>query len=306
MVETTPRRRVLVTGAAGYVAQINLPALRDRYDVTLIDVRDTTSDGNLVEGLQHYDLLAGMREGYRPTQELRDLMRDVDTIFHCGYVLSDHWAPDGYEQERKNVDMAALLFRLASEEGVRRIVCCSSNHAADWYEKLLRTNHLEHLGPEDPPYSDNWYGWAKIAIEQLGFVYASGITGRPVEAVMLRIGAPRLISPTAFEDNPVGYRRDLGAWISDRDFQQLVVKSIETGDIRNRWGVPFQIFYGISNNTRAFWSIANAREVIGYEPADDSEVTFAAGIQRLLIDRDHRGRLNEASPVPQEGVRWIP
>lgn len=38
--------------------------------------------------------------------------------------------------------------------------------------------------------------------------------------------------------------------------------------------MPFQIFYGISNNPHAFWSIANARKVIGYEPQDNSEIRF--------------------------------
>ena len=37
--------------------------------------------------------------------------------------------------------------------------------------------------------------------------------------------------------------------------------------------------YGISGNTRAFWSLSNARAVLGYEPEDDSEVRFASDIQ---------------------------
>ncbi|MBV9542981.1 MAG: NAD(P)-dependent oxidoreductase, partial [Chloroflexi bacterium] len=63
---------------------------------------------------------------------------------------------------------------------------------------------------------------------------------------------------------------------------QLFVRSIETGQIEDEWGVPFQIFYGMSDNTRAFWSIANARRVIGYDPEDDSETRYAKDIARLL------------------------
>ncbi len=303
---TEAKKRVLVTGAAGYIAQINVPALAEHYDLVLLDRREHTATGEPVPGIRRYDLLADMQGGYHPSERLRELVRGVDTIFHCAYVPSDHRAPDGYEQERLNVDMAAFVFRLAWEEGVRRIVCCSSNHAADWYEKLLRSNQLEHLGPDLPPYSDNWYGWAKVAIEQIGFLYASGLYGRPLEAVMLRIGAPRLIDASRFVGNPIGYRRDLGAWISDRDFHQLVLKSIETPDIRNAWGVPFQIFYGISNNTRAFWSIANARRIIGYTPQDDSEVQFAGDIHRLLIEAQEGGRLSSTSEPPVASARGIP
>ncbi len=64
--------------------------------------------------------------------------------------------------------------------------------------------------------------------------------------------------------------------------QQLYIKSIETEDIRDEDGIPFQIFYGISNNTRAFWSLANARKVIGYAPEDDSERLYADEIRAHL------------------------
>jgi hypothetical protein len=52
-------------------------------------------------------------------------------------------------------------------------------------------------------------------------------------------------------------------YISQRDLQQLFCKSIEAPEIADEYGVPFQISYGISNNARTFWSISNARKVIG-------------------------------------------
>ena len=66
-------------------------------------------------------------------------------------------------------------------------------------------------------------------------------------------------------------RRGLAVYLSRRDLVQLIARSIETADIRDRHGVPFQVFYGISGNSHAFWSIANARRVIGYAPQDNSE-----------------------------------
>jgi hypothetical protein len=109
--------------------------------------------------------------------------------------------------------------------------------------------------------------------------------------VQVRIGAPREIDVAHFAGNPTGLKRDLGAWISPRDLLQLIVRSVEAPDIRNRDGVPFLIVYGVSNNTRAFWSIANARVVIGYAPEDDSEVHYAAAIARNLIAEGDRGRV---------------
>ena len=60
------------------------------------------------------------------------------------------------------------------------------------------------------------------------------------------------------------------------------MKSIETADIRNEDGITFQVFYGLSNNTRMFWDLANARQVIGYEPEDDSEQEFLKKIRANL------------------------
>ena len=40
--------------------------------------------------------------------------------------------------------------------------------------------------------------------------------------------------------------------------------------------------YGISNNARAFWSLANARQILGYSPEDDSEVKFRSGVVEIL------------------------
>jgi hypothetical protein len=75
--------------------------------------------------------------------------------------------------------------------------------------------------------------------------------------------------------------RELAGYISERDLQQLFCKSVETSTIDDEYGVPFHIFYGVSNNARKFWSITNARRVIDYQPQDDSEKCFAADIARL-------------------------
>ncbi len=274
------KKRVLLTGASGYVASQMLPTFRDRYDCVLVDVRDTDRNGNRVDGIRIADLTQPDLEAYRA------LFQGVDTVVHLGYVHPPTGqgsnSTDSYYTERSNVDMAFHVYQLAMEEGVRRVVMASSNHAADWYEGLIHARKKDCVDPWERAISDNFYGWAKEAYEHLGFVYATGRIGRTVEVIQIRIGAPREIEGDRFVGNPVAYNRDLGAHISARDLTQLFVRSVDAEDIRDRHGVPFQIFYGISGNTRRFWSIVNAREVIGYEPEDDSEVKYADDIRRLL------------------------
>jgi hypothetical protein len=173
--------------------------------------------------------------------------------------------------------------RVALEEGVRRVVVCSSNHAADYYERLVWEGRLDMVTPEMPPRSDNWYGWAKAAYELLAFVFATGkVDGRTLEIVQWRIGGPRDddIDQVKPGDIPVMHRA-LGAYLSRRDQVQQAIRMVETEDIRDARGIPFQIIYGISGNTHRFWSIANAREVIGYAPQDDSQVSFADKIAAI-------------------------
>ena len=38
---------------------------------------------------------------------------------------------------------------------------------------------------------------------------------------------------------------------------------------------------GVSGNTHNFWSIVNARRVIGYQPQDNSQVNFADRIAEI-------------------------
>jgi hypothetical protein len=275
---TGRRLSVLLTGATGYIAGQLLPAFRERYDLRLVDVRDVDASGNSVEGTRVHDLLSD------DDSDLEPFFSDVDAVVHCGRLKPDGDDPRSqYEGERRNVDMMQRVYQLALEQGVRRVVAASTNQAAKWYENPFYAGLKDRVDPEDYPRPDNFYGWAKAAYEPLGFLYACGSLGRKLEVVQLRIVVPREIDATLFEDEPPErYVRELAGYISERDMQQLFCKSIETPSIEDEYGIPFHIFYGVSDNARKFWSITNARKVIGYRPQDDSEVRFANDIARLL------------------------
>ncbi len=288
------KRTILVTGACGYVAAQLLPALREAYDLRLADVRP-------VSGVVVADLSDPDRSKYA------HLFEGVDSVVHLGYRHAGQAGAFGadvppierFDGELANVQMAQNVYRSAYDAGVRRVVMASSNHAADWYEHdLVHARKREMVYPTDVPVSDNFYGWAKASYELLGFVYACGIFGRKLEVVQVRIGAPRDVSGRHYEGElreqhagPGGsglanFKRDLGAWLSERDLRQLFRRAIETPDIADAHGVPWLVVYGISGNTRAFWSLASARRVLGYAPEDDSEVRYADDVRRLLTGPD--------------------
>ena len=270
--------KVVLTGAAGYVGGRMLPALRERYDLTVLDVKTTNRDGEEVEGIVISDLLERNRDSYR------EHFRGADAVVHCGFVRSSN-PEDRFWAENDNVKMAHNVYQTCTEEDVRRAVVISSNHAADYYENLIWSGKMEFVTPDMYPLSDNFYGWAKATYELLGFAYATGNVsgGKKLQNVQLRIGGPRESDIDRASAHDLGrMHRGLGAYLSLRDQVQLVVKSLETENIEDENGVPFQVFYGISGNSHNFWSIANARRVIGYDPEDNSAVKFADQISEVM------------------------
>jgi len=277
------RKRVLVTGASGYIASQLLPALRKRYELTLLDIKKETREGEMVEDITITDLSDHNLEAYRK------YFKGVDAVVHLSYNRSGEAEKRGYYDERTNVDMAHNVYQVSLEEGVERVVAASSIRAVHWYEKLLRGKKLDLVYHDTDPLADSHYGWSKIAYEKEGFIYACGSMGRKMGVILIRISAPREIRVEDFKGDPEGYRRDLAAYISERDLQQLFCKSIEEKNIENQYGVPYHIFFGTSNNSRKIWSITNARKVVGYEPEDDSEVKFSDDIREFLVEGSKRG-----------------
>ena len=293
--------KVLITGASGYIASQMLVTYRDRYDLTLIDAVNTDREGNPVEGVETVDLIDADRSTYDR------YFADQDAVIHLAYKRSSPGGVygtdvphiDRFATELENVQMANNIYRCAYDAGVKRVIVASSNHAADWYEHaLIHNRKKEMVFPDELPLSDNFYGWAKAAYELLAYPYACGAFGRKMEIVQVRIGNPRetnaseLLSHADESHGGTGkstYKRGLGAHFSQRDLRQLFSKAIETPDIANEHGVPWLIVYGISANTRAFWSLESARNVLGYEPEDDSELKFAADIAENLIVSDPAG-----------------
>ena len=286
------RKRVVLTGACGTIAGLLLPALRERYDLLPLDLTTQRRDGQEIEGVQIADLMQSNRDTYRR------FFQGADAVVHCGFVRSGKAGglTQNFEAELANVRMTFNVYQAAWEEEVRRVVVASSNHAADYYEPLILDHRFDFVNPDQRALSDNFYGWAKETYEHLGFVFAVGrINGRPLENVQIRIGGPRETDIfNCTQGDLVCMRRALAVYISQRDLVQLFVKSIETPDIRDENEVPFQIFYGISDNPHAFWSIANARRVIGYAPQDNSEIRFREAIA------EHIAAYEETHPDPSE------
>jgi nucleoside-diphosphate-sugar epimerase len=288
------KRKILMTGASGYIASLMLPTMRNSFDMILADVSDTDRDGNKIDGVHIADFIDTDRTKYA------HLFEGVDAVIHLAFKphiargATSKIAPiDRFDNEHENVQMANNIYRSAYDAGVRRIAVASSNHAADWYEhSLIHDRKMDMVHPTDFPISDNFYGWAKAAYELLSYPYACGIFGRKLETVMLRIGftrpieAANYLSDDSMSEQTSGglaeFKRNLGAYISPRDITQLFTKAVKQNNIENEHGVPFVVAYGCSDNTRRFWSLETARKYLDYQPEDDTEVIYSQEIVQMI------------------------
>jgi len=280
------RKKIVITGASGGVIGRVLPALRETYDTVLLDVHETNSAGEIIEGINKIDLVNPDRDSYRR------FFTGTDTVIHTAYMFSDRIEKNmrggrefaHLQLAMNDIQMAYNVFKTSLEEGVKRVIFFSSNHAADYYEQLIRKGVMESVDEDAVPYSDGYYGWSKLCEEALGHIFASAIRERRLELIVLRVGAPRTdLIENVEADNYYTLRRHFASYLSVNDELQLLKLCVEKEDIKDKNGVPFLLLYATSDNHNRIWSLRNAVQVLGYKPEDSSYSDFSERAKDLFM-----------------------
>ncbi|MCQ9135203.1 NAD-dependent epimerase/dehydratase family protein [Streptomyces hilarionis] len=229
-------RTVLLTGAAGGLGTLMqnlLPAFD--YDLRLLDMRPIEGEPDAI--------VADLAD----RAALREAVRGVDAIIHLAGISLE--AP--FEKILDaNIVGTYNLYEAAREEGVRRVVFASSNHAVGF---TPRPKDGDALIPVDTPHRpDTFYGLSKSFGEDLAQLYWDK---HGLETVSVRIGScfPR---PTSV--------RMLSVWMSPADGARLFHAALTAENVGHT------VVYGSSANTRLWWDLSSAR-ALGYAPQDDSE-----------------------------------
>ncbi|WP_323191530.1 NAD-dependent glucose-6-phosphate dehydrogenase Azf [Halostella sp. PRR32] len=239
---------VLLTGASGRVGQAILGGLADEYEWRLLDRDPPTGDqpGEFV--------VADVTD----EEAIRDAMDGVGAVIH----LAGDPRPEAPWDSvlTNNIDGAKTVFEAAADADVDRVVFASSNHAVGAYETDERTpglyrSHDEYrLDGTELPRPSNLYGVSKATGEVLGRYYHDH---RDLRVCCVRIGNLTESHP------PIDYERGQAMWLSYRDCAHLFDRAL-------RADYEYEIVYGISDNDRKYYSIDRAREVLGYDPQDNS------------------------------------
>lgn len=226
--------RLLLTGGTGALGSSLRPKLRDLCET--LRVSDMVDCGPAVEGEEVQ--IAALED----RQAMHSLLEGIDAVVHFGGVMAEKWDA----LLAGNVVGLYNLYEAAREQGVRRIVYASSNHATGFH----RTDEV--ISPKDPQRPDSIYGLTKTWGENIARLYFDRYG---IETACLRIGS-------AFPE-PRDLRM-LSTWISYADLARLV-RACLTAPV-----VGHTVIYGVSRNSMSWWDNSGAGH-IGYEPQDSAD-----------------------------------
>lgn len=231
------RRRLLITGASGRLGQLLQRHLADSFEMRGVCLNTASLPGIVTADLSVDGDWARLFEG-------------VDCVLHCAAVGSPSaaWA----HVQRHNVDATLNVFAAAARANVGRVVFMSSNRTMTGY-RFTRERLVESL----PPRPIDPYGASKVVGERIGQGYAERSA---MSVICLRIGGCLGRLPDDPRLAHAYWERQ--KWLSDRDFLQLVDRSIAAT------GVRFATVNGMSMNAGMRWDLCAARELLGYVPLD--------------------------------------
>jgi NAD+ dependent glucose-6-phosphate dehydrogenase len=239
---------VLLTGAGGHVGRTVLDGLREKYDWRLMFHSQPAEE-------PEFPYVTG--EVQDPA-DVRPAMEGVDAVIH----LAGDPRPEAPWSSvlANNIDGTHTVYEAAVEEDVEKVVYASSNHAVGAFETDERTPEMYRAHDEflldgsEFPRPGNKYGISKATGEVIGRYYHDK---HDISVCNIRIGNLNEEYP------PIDYERGQAMWLSTRDCAHLHDRALQAD-------YGFEIVYGISDNDRKYYSLERAKEVLGYEPRDNS------------------------------------
>ena len=238
------RKKLLITGAAGLVGSALRRYLHDRYAFRLLFHNTIPDDLDpkdeiVVSDVSNFEAMVEAGAG-------------VDVIVHLGIATARRGFPRSrYNQMiiETNVRGTYNVFESARINGVPKVVFASSNAVTGLYEQegLLST-------PDLPPRPRDFYGVSKVFGEALGRHYH--------DLYGLSVFCIRICNFPNTDEVKTKFEPDMNRWLSARDMAELTACCIEAPHPR------FGVFYGVSQGAEKKWDIANAKELVGWEPQD--------------------------------------
>ncbi len=258
--ELTANGRIVMTGAAGAVANMVLPHLRDQFDDLVL------TDRHEVEN--------GIRCELTDRTRLRTVLEGAQGVIHLGGQPVE---ADWRTIRECNFEGTHALFECARLEGVERIVFASSNHAAGYFPSERPFGNADVFRP------DSLYGVSKVFGESLCMLYADKYGMR---TFAIRIGTA-LPAPNG--------RRTLSTWVHPEDLAQLMLIGLTDDRVHAEivYGVS-DALYPYFDNSRArrlgYVPRHRAADFLEKYGGGEAPFDFIGGSFASLADSADKGR----------------
>ena len=256
------KKKVLITGGAGTIGTVTRPPLLERFDLSVLDLKEVDGVESHVADISDLDAIKPAFEG-------------KEVVVHLGGDPSGQAPWDSVLQN--NIIGLRNVFEASRLAGVSRIVFASTNHVVGFhpeknesYKALFEGRFGDIRQPMELMTTEQTrpcclYGVSKGFGELMGSFYHD-MYG--ISFIALRIGG--VLWEEGWERKwPSG----LAMLLSHRDAAQLLERSIDAPT-----SVGFAIVYGISDNTMKVHELDSAKELLGYEPQDNAGTEINADV----------------------------
>jgi nucleoside-diphosphate-sugar epimerase len=270
---------ILMTGTYGRCGTAVLDSLHGREEYSFTNYnRSDRPDEHPYGG---YDTIVGNVTDFESLFAATD---ERDAVIHlAAYPYTDgEWT----DVQAPNICGMYNALETARQNEVDTFVFGSTNHVMGMYERettpeLYYGDHGMALDHSDPIRPDSYYGTTKAFGEALCRQYAE-LYDFPKHIYVIRICSVRMpkydhpygdaeagVDDGRFDRDSSEYDQKVarmkGMWQSRRDFAHEIDCCLRDESI------SFDIFNGVSDNARRWFSIEHARSTIGYRPEDDAE-----------------------------------
>jgi NAD+ dependent glucose-6-phosphate dehydrogenase len=257
-------RRILVTGAAGFVGGLvyrHFAFDTKNYQTFALD-RTEMPSSRVPSGTElRFSAGSFFCEDLAVSDRLNESFQGIDVIVH----LAGEPRVDATEEAaaRNNVTATRRLYEAASRVGVRKIIFASTSLVMAGYEsqepfRSIREGRRKgmplfarRLTHEMPPRPLNDYAASKLRCEGIALDYADRFK---LSSLCIRIGA---VTP---DDVPPPDPTWRPWWCSQRDVTGIFEKAARCD------GPPFDVFFAVSQNRSRWVDLSHARKILASFP----------------------------------------
>ena len=253
---TTRPKQIVITGAAGTVAQAVIEALAPSCDLTLIDQVAHPSHPTQVLDMADFDAL------------VQAIPTDA-TVIHLGAIPEE---ADPKLIIHNNIQATFNVFEAARTRGADRVIFASTTMIY-WGYQVTQKKPAKPLSPLRHCRPTTHYAVSKLYAEHLGYLYA---TEHDLSVIGIRLGwYPRKAELQGMATAVEVLEQASHILIGHEDCKQLFCRCVEAADVTSI------VVNGFSLAGTDYFDLEPGRSVIGYHPQEDAQAVIRTHMKRL-------------------------